>query len=58
MVWTSANGPKCPVSPEDRDEIMGHPSQKSRGKSCECGLTGAGRCPVCLTLPRPERETP
>jgi hypothetical protein len=22
MVWTSANGPKCPVSPEDRDEIV------------------------------------
>jgi hypothetical protein len=28
MVWTSANGPKCPVSPEDRGEFM-EPSQKS-----------------------------
>ena len=22
MVWTSANGPKCPVSPADRGEYM------------------------------------
>jgi hypothetical protein len=57
MVWTSANGPKCPVSPEDRDEIV-KPSQKARDQSCECGLTGAGRCPICLTLPRPQGNTP
>lgn len=24
-------------------------------KSCECGLTGEGRCPVCMTIPREKR---
>jgi hypothetical protein len=34
------NGELCREDSDDSDP------------KCECGLTAAGRCPVCLTLPR------
>lgn len=59
MTWTSANGPKCPVSPEDRGEFMKPKvTAKCTYPSCECG-DGFHVCPEATSeVSRPDRESP